>query len=319
MDLLRLGKEDLVSLLIEPVELVGVDALSHEDAKECEDNDQADGGLQEVDGLAQGPVLVTGEFADNLIVGDADVRFDGKGVGIAPKEICPVVHGLDVAVDDDVSVLVLVGVDHIGDKFLTFPKPFDEDEGPCRYLVVVALKLFLVVRILLAHGVRLDDVEGRVPDVDLSAREPVGDGGGKDGEHDEADDAKDDVQKNVSNFSRFPLAVQEGGKRAVPGLLQIIGVKDGDVLLDDVVVMLLKDESLPGTVEENEGAEKEEQHEKHADQNDNPCNLVHGNLFEIGIFFPSALILPPPALFVYENCVFHKIFTIFEQTKIPCR
>lgn len=259
VDFLGFGKKAFISLPVEEVQLFGVDALSDEDAEETDDDDDAEGGLQEVDGLSQGVVLIAGEPADDLLSGDTDVGGDGRCVLVAPEEIGSVVHGLDIAVDDDVSVLVLIGIDRIGDEFLALSKPFQKDERPGVYLVVMPFQV-IVVFVLLTHGVRLDHIEGRVVDVDLSAREPIGDGTGEDGEHDKADDSQDDVQKDPTDLLRLLLSVDEGRKRAAPFLrvFQIVGIEDGDILLDDVIVMLLDEKSLPGAIKHQESPEKKD-------------------------------------------------------------
>ena len=306
IDFLGFGKKAFISLPVEEVQLFGVDALSDEDAEEADDDDDAEGGLQEVDGLSQGVVLISGEPADDLLSGDTDVGGNGRRVLVAPEQICSVVHGLDIAVDDDVSVLVLIGIDRIGDELLVLSKPFQKYERPGRDLVVIPLQV-IVAFVLLAHGVGLDHVEGRVVDVDLSAREPVGDGAGKDGEHDQADDSQDDVQKDSTDLLRLLLSVDEGRKRAVPFLrvFQIVGIEDGDILLDDVIVMLLDEKSLPGAIKHQESPEKKDQHQNNANQNNDPRDFVHGNLAGKSILLLLLRFSPPPDPFVYENYYFH--------------
>lgn len=320
IDFLGFGKKAFISLPVEEVQLFGVDALADEDTEETDDDDDAEGGLQEIDGLSQGVVLIAGKATDDLFSCDTDVGGDGRCVLVAPEQICSVVHGLDIAVDDDVSVLVLIGVDRVGDEFLALLKPFQKDERPGGYLVVMPFQIVICL-VLLAHRVRLDHIEGRVVDVDLSAREPVGDGAGKDGKHDQADDSQDDVQKDSTDLLRLLLSVDEGRKRAAPFLrvFQIVGIEDGDILLDDVIVMLLDEKSLPGAIKHQESPEKKDQHQNNANQNNDPRDFVHGNLAGKSILLLLLRFYPSPDPFVHKNYDFHILFTILVYTKIPCR
>ena len=305
VDFLGFWKKAFISLPVEEVQLFGVDALSDEDAEETDDDDDAEGGLQEIDGLSQGVVLIAGKATDDLFSCDTDVGGDGRCVLVAPEQICSIVHGLDIAVDDDVSVLVLIGVDRIGDEFLVLSKPFQKYERPGRDLVVMPLKV-IVAFVLLAHGVRLDHIEGRVVDVDLASSEPEGNGAGEDGEHDQADDTQDNVQKYSTNLLRLLLSVDEGRKRAVPFLrvFQIGGIEDGDILLDDVIVMLFDEKSLPGPIKHQESPEKKDQHQNNANQNNDPRDFVHGNLAGKSVLLLLLRFYPSPELLSMKTMIF---------------
>lgn len=305
MDLLGKGNQAFVAKAVEPVELLGIDGLAEEDGDEADEDDHADGRLQEGDGLAQRQVLIPVVATDDLVPLDADVGFQGGGILVAAEEVGSVLHQGDVAMDDDLSFLVHIGIDLIGNEILVLLELLKKDEGMGGDLVVVPFQVF-VLRVLLAHRVGLDDVERRAVDIKLPACMAIGDGGGKKGQHQEGRKAQDDVEQDVEDLPPLPLPMEEGregGILLLPALL-VLGVEDGDVLFDDVVVMLFQKEALSGTIEEDKGSEKKDNDQKHANQNNDPCNLFHGNLFLRDNLYLRPYSTPPPTTLSMKTVLF---------------